>query len=191
MTNHGAFEQEYQVIYHCNYGPPLLGKGSRVLAAAKRIAPFNEHAGEGLKDWQTYAGPTKGFIEQVYCLEPLADHDGRGIVMLENAATDRAVTMRWNTDSLPLPDGLEEHGSDRRWLRDGSRTRNRLCLQSADRAASGPSAEASPARDARIRIDVGIHVGKERVAEQAAAVAKLQGPTPLTMSSTPPRPAEK
>ena len=61
VTNHGAFEQEYQVIYHCNYGPPLLGQGSRVLAAAKRIAPFNEHAGEGLKDWQTYAGADQGF----------------------------------------------------------------------------------------------------------------------------------
>ncbi|HKD35833.1 MAG TPA: DUF4432 family protein, partial [Pirellulales bacterium] len=41
VTNHGAFEQEYQLIYHCNFGPPLLEKGSRVIAAAKRIAPFN------------------------------------------------------------------------------------------------------------------------------------------------------
>ncbi|HEY2148923.1 MAG TPA: DUF4432 family protein, partial [Pirellulales bacterium] len=49
VTNHGAFDQEYQVIYHCNFGPPLLEKGSRVLAAAKRIAPFNAHAADGLK----------------------------------------------------------------------------------------------------------------------------------------------
>ena len=101
LTNQGAFDQEYQIIYHCNYGVPLLGKGSRVLTAAKRIAPFNAHAAEGIKNWSVYDGPTKGFIEQVYCLEPIADRDGRGIVMLENAAADRAVTLRWKTDRLP------------------------------------------------------------------------------------------
>ena len=191
VTNHGAFEQEYQVIYHCNYGPPLLGQGSRVLAAAKRIAPFNEHAGEGLKDWQTYAAPTKGFIEQVYCLEPLADRDGRGIVMLENAATDRAVTMRWKTDSLPFLTVWKNTAATEDGYVTGLEPGTGYAYNRRIERQAGRVPKLAPHATREFRIEVGIHVGKERVAEQAAAVANLQGQTPLTMSSTPPRPAEK
>jgi hypothetical protein len=191
VTNHGAFEQEYQVIYHCNYGPPLLGQGSRVLAAAKRIAPFNEHAGEGLKEWQTYSSPTKGFIEQVYCLEPLADRDGRGIVMLENAATDRAVTMRWNTDSLPYLTVWKNTAATEDGYVTGLEPGTGYAYNRRIERQAGRVPKLAPHATREFHLDVGIHVGKEQVAEQAAAVAKLQGQTPLTMSSTPPRPAEK
>jgi Domain of unknown function (DUF4432) len=191
VTNHGAFEQEYQVIYHCNYGPPLLGQGSRVLAAAKQISPFNEHAGEGLKEWQTYSGPTKGFIEQVYCLEPLADRDGRGIVMLENAATDRAVTMRWKTDSLPFLTVWKNTAATEDGYVTGLEPGTGYAYNRRIERQAGRVPKLAPHATREFRIEVGIHVGKDKVTEQAAAVAKLQGQTPLTMSSTPPRPAEK
>ena len=41
------------------------------------ISPFNDYAKGGLKEWQTYLGPTKGFDEMVFKIKPLADanHD--------------------------------------------------------------------------------------------------------------------
>jgi hypothetical protein len=37
------------------------------------VSPFNDYAKAGVNDWQTYAGPTKGFDEMVFNIKPLAD----------------------------------------------------------------------------------------------------------------------
>ena len=101
LKNHGAFDQEFQIIYHANYGPPLLGPGTRFLAPLRRVTPFNAHAAKSVNTFGDYAGPTKGFIEQVYCLHPLADAQHRTTIMLQNAAADRAVTMNFSVEQLP------------------------------------------------------------------------------------------
>lgn len=191
LTNHGAFEQEYQVIYHCNYGPPLLEKGSRVLAAAKRIAPFNAHAAEGIAAWQTYAPPTKGFIEQVYCLEPIADAEGRGLVMLENAAGDRAVTMRWNTDSLPYLTVWKNTAAAEDGYVTGLEPGTGYAYNRHIERQAGRVPKLAPNGTKAFRIDVGVHTGKQRVGEQASSVIKQQGKIPLASTTTPPRPEEK
>jgi hypothetical protein len=101
LTNRGAFEQEIQIIYHANYGPPLLGAGSRFSAAVRRVTPFNAHAASDVATYAEYSGPVRGFTEQVYNLHPYADADGRSLMMLRNAAGDRAVSMGFAVAELP------------------------------------------------------------------------------------------
>ena len=101
VTNQGAFDQEFQLIYHGNFGPPILGKGTRVVTAAKKIAPMNDHAAKGLDGYDVYEGPTKGFIEQVYLFEPLADGDGTARALLRNSRGDRGVSVAWKVKELP------------------------------------------------------------------------------------------
>jgi hypothetical protein len=101
VTNRGAYEQELQMIYHANYGPPLLEANSKFVGAFKQVTPFNANAAKGVATFETYAGPTKGFIEQVYCIRPAADLSGRTLVMLHNGAGNRGVTMSWRLDQLP------------------------------------------------------------------------------------------
>lgn len=102
IKNYSAFDQEFQIIYHANYGPPLLEKGARFLGAAKRVTPFNAHAAKGVQDFAEYVGPTKGFIEQVYCIEPYADDAGHTTIMLHNANATKAVTMTFLVEQLPF-----------------------------------------------------------------------------------------
>ncbi len=101
VINHGATPQEFQLIYHTNFGAPLLEKGATVVAAVDRIAPMNDHAAKSIADHATYDGPTAGFIEQVYLVWPLADEQGRTSVLLRNAAGDRGASIRWSTRELP------------------------------------------------------------------------------------------
>jgi Domain of unknown function (DUF4432) len=101
LTNRGAFEQEFQLLYHVNYGPPLLGAGARFSAATERVTPFNAHAAKDVETYAAYGGPARGFIEQVYNLRPLADGQGRSLLMLRNAAGDRAVSMGFAVAELP------------------------------------------------------------------------------------------
>src|SRR5262249_50370029 len=91
VTNRGAQEQEFELLYHTNYGRPLLEEGASFLAAASRVTPFNEHAAKDIAHYAEYAGPKLGFVEQVYCLYPIAGQDGRTMIALQNKARDRAI----------------------------------------------------------------------------------------------------
>jgi hypothetical protein len=101
LTNRSAYESEFQILYHVNYGPPLLGAGAHFSAALRRVSPFNARAAEDVATYTEYSGPVRGFIEQVYNLHPFADAEGRSIVMLSNAGRDRAVSMGFAVAELP------------------------------------------------------------------------------------------
>ncbi len=101
LTNHGATDQEFMLIYHANFGAPLLDAGARVVAPVARVVPFNAHAAKSAARWNIYAAPATGFIEEVYQLAPLADAAGRTTVLLHNAGADRGMTMSWSVKELP------------------------------------------------------------------------------------------
>lgn len=102
ITNQGADDQEFQIIYHANFGQPLLEEGSRVHAAVREMAPMNDHAAKGLDRFSVYQGPTKGFVEEVYLIQPYADAAGHSLAVLQNAPGDRAASLRWSTEQLPF-----------------------------------------------------------------------------------------
>lgn len=102
LTNKSDYDDEYQIIYHSNFGSPILEKGAKVYAAASEISPFNSYADKGLKDWQTYLGPTKGYDEMVYNLKPVADKSGNTLAVLHNKAGNLGVSMQYNTNQLPV-----------------------------------------------------------------------------------------
>jgi hypothetical protein len=101
ITNLGAAEQEFQILYHTNFGKPLLEAGATFLAPIDRITPFNENAAKGMKTYAEYAGPKAGFIEQVYCIVPRADKDGRTLVLLQNKKKDRGASLSFAVKELP------------------------------------------------------------------------------------------
>jgi hypothetical protein len=101
VTNRGASEQEFQLLYHVNFGTPLLEAGARVIGPIQQVTPFNETAVQGVGAWSEYLGPTPGFVEQVFCLRPYADPQGCTTLMLQNAQADRAASMRFAVAQLP------------------------------------------------------------------------------------------
>lgn len=101
VENRAAKPAEMQLLYHCNIGPPFLEAGSRVVAPIKEVAPHNLRAAEGVNTFDTYLGPTKGYAEQNYLYDLLADAEGRTLAMLYNSTVDRAMVLRWNRRDLP------------------------------------------------------------------------------------------
>jgi hypothetical protein len=102
IANRGDVAQEFEVIYHTNFGPPLLEEGSSVLVAAERVVPFNANAARGISNYTQYVAPTAGFVEQVYCVYPLADSSGMASAMLQNRKKDRAIKIAWSPKELPF-----------------------------------------------------------------------------------------
>jgi galactose mutarotase-like enzyme len=101
VTNRGGQRQEFQMLYHANFGPPLLEEGARFLAPVETVTPFNDHAASAIKQYDQYPRPKPGFVEQVYNIQPLTDHSGRTLVMIRNRAADSAASLRFNTHELP------------------------------------------------------------------------------------------
>lgn len=101
VTNHGALPQETQLLYHCNFGSPLLEKDARFVGAVETNDPFNARAAEGLQTYDRYEAPTDGFVEQVYKMKLKADERGDTRVMLRDAAGSRGASMRFNVSELP------------------------------------------------------------------------------------------
>ncbi len=102
LTNHADYAHDYQIIYHSNFGTPILEDGARFIAPVESVSPFNDYAKAGLKGWQTYSGPTKGFDEMVFNLKPLADSANQTVAAVLNKAGDKGAAISFNTQQLPV-----------------------------------------------------------------------------------------
>lgn len=101
LCNLSDYEREYQIIYHSNFGSPLLEEGARFVAAAEEVSPFNEYARQGLAAWQSFLPVTPGFDEMVFNIKPYADAQGNTLALLANRAGERGVALGFNVAQLP------------------------------------------------------------------------------------------
>lgn len=101
ITNLSDYARAYQIIYHTNFGPPLLEESAKVLAPLLEVSPFNDAALSGLEHWSTYSAPTPGYDEMVFNCQPCAQNDGATLAALVNAGETRGVVLRYSTQQLP------------------------------------------------------------------------------------------
>lgn len=101
VTNFSDLPGEMELLYHINFGEPLLDAGSKVIAAAKRVVPRNPHSADDLAAWDQVGPPHATKPEQVYFLEPLADRNGRATVLLRNDAGTHGVSVGFRLEQLP------------------------------------------------------------------------------------------
>lgn len=102
IQNMRGVSDEMQILYHCNYGKPLLEEGAQLLAPVKRVAPRDEEAAKGIDSFNLTGPPEKGFIERVYFMELLEDAEGYTEAMFVNRSLDKAVSHRFSAKSLPF-----------------------------------------------------------------------------------------
>ena len=102
VTNLGDNPVEHQLLYHINYGGNLLGKGARMLAPFKQVAPRDERSADGIKTFDQYGVPEIGFVEQAYFYDLVGKRGSRETMnLLRNAAGDRASLLRYSLKDLP------------------------------------------------------------------------------------------
>lgn len=90
-----------QLLYHVNFGPPLLGPGAELVAAIDELAPRDAAAVPDVPSWNRYAGPVPGKSEQVHFARLRADADGMATAMLIGPDQRNAVSLSWKADALP------------------------------------------------------------------------------------------
>lgn len=185
VTNRGGDTQEFELLYHSNYGRPLLEEGATFLAAAERVTPFNVHAAKSIADYAIYAGPKLGFVEQVYCIRPLADKDGRTLIALQNKARDRAVSMSFAVKELPFVTLWKNTNAEGEGYVTGLEPGTNFPNNRRIERKLGRVPKLAPGASHSVTIDFAIHSGVEETKRLADQIAAIQGTAKPTLDPAP------
>ena len=175
ITNCGSDEQEFQVLYHANYGPPLLEEGASFVGGIQKVTPFNSHAAKDVARYAEYKKPELGFIEQVYCIRPLADSEGRALIMLQNRARDKAVSMAYSVSELPYLALWKNTNAESEGYVTGLEPGTGFPNNRRVERKFGRVPKLAPGKNYSATIDFTIHVSADEVAEVAGRISALQG----------------
>jgi hypothetical protein len=175
ITNESSHDQEFQIIYHANFGPPLLGAGARFTGAIEEVTPFNSHAAKDVKSYNSYAGPQPGFVEQVYCLHPLAGPDGRTELMLQNAGGDRGVSLAFPVRQLPCVTLWKNLAAETDGYVTGIEPGTGFPYTRRLEREAGRVPKLAPNETRRFTIEVAIHPDRSSVEAAGQRIRNLQG----------------
>ncbi|HVO41232.1 MAG TPA: aldose 1-epimerase family protein [Aggregatilineales bacterium] len=66
VRNMGGLPAPLMVLYHCNFGWPLVAPDSEVISTSKKVTPRDDAANLGIETWNKLQPPTPGYAEQVF-----------------------------------------------------------------------------------------------------------------------------
>jgi hypothetical protein len=175
VTNRGGLRQEFQMLYHANFGPPLLEEGAQLLAPAETVTPMTDDAARDVKQYDQFPGPTPGFAEQVYAIKPLADGSGRTHVLLRNKAGDLGASMRFDTHELPFLTLWKSTAAREDGYVVGIEPGTNFPNNRGVERKRGRVSSLSPGQSYFMTIEYALHDGAGAVEEAAREVARIQG----------------
>ena len=167
VTNSGSQPSEMQLLYHCNFGPPLLGDGAGLKAPVLKAAPREPYPAESVRNYRSFEKPGTKHQEEVFFLELAGEGPKRrSLAVLHDAARQKAVAVRFSLDQLPCFTLWKLMGSERDGyvvgLEPGTSYPN---LRSLERE-QGRVRVLQPGETASFELEIEIH-------DQAADVSRL------------------
>ena len=185
LTNHADYPHDYQIIYHSNFGTPILEEGARFLAPAASVSPFNDYAKAGVNDWQTYAGPTKGFDEMVFNIKPLADNNHETLAAVVNKAGDKGASIQFDTRQLPVLTLWKNTDTRQQGYVTGIEPGTSYAYNTKYQRPLGLVPKLQPGQSQRFDLSYTLLRSKADTEQALADVAKIQGKEPVKLVNKP------
>ncbi len=102
ITNLNRRPAELELLYHCNYGAPLLEDGATLVAPFKTVCPRDPRAQEGIRAHNRFAGPEPGFVEQVYFYELTGKRGSQeAAVLFKNRDGSLGSSLHFSLKQMP------------------------------------------------------------------------------------------
>jgi hypothetical protein len=99
VRNFGGLPAPLMILYHLNFGFPLLSPDSGMTSSAITVSPRDAAAEKGLASWATFEQPQAGYAEQVFWHE-LDGAQGEAEATLLNPALGLGVAVRFDASTL-------------------------------------------------------------------------------------------
>lgn len=104
VMNEGFEKSEFMLLYHCNFGYPLVDENTKLLIDSPSVKSRDARAEEGIAQWSQMQKPEHGFTEQLYYFDPKEDEAGYAKVSIVNPDlldNGLRVTLEFKKNTLP------------------------------------------------------------------------------------------
>ncbi|ADB15391.1 conserved hypothetical protein [Pirellula staleyi DSM 6068] len=174
IENLSSAPAEAQMLYHVNFGLPLLDAGSQVMAPVKTLVPRNPHAASGLKSWNSYLAPQTGYEEMVYFLEMHGTEHSVTEVLLKNAHSTRGASLIYKTSELPCFSLWKDTGSAVDGYVTGLEPGTNYPNPRSFEGKHNRVMKLAPLEKKSLHLTLELHTTEKSIAAAEARIAKLQ-----------------
>ena len=102
VTNLNRRPAELQLLYHCNYGAPLLEEGATLVTPFGTVCPRDARAQEGIGEHDRFSGPQPGFVEQCYFYELMGRKASQETcVLMKNRDGSLGSSLHFSLQQMP------------------------------------------------------------------------------------------
>ncbi len=102
VSNQGFRLSPVAVLYHCNFGFPVVSPDSELIVYDRSVEPRDEAARAGLDEHRRFETPQPGFAEQVFYHQPQPDAQGMASAAIVNRVLGFGAFLRWRATDLPV-----------------------------------------------------------------------------------------
>ncbi len=101
IENLSAKESPFMLLYHCNFGFPLVAQGSRLVLSQSSVRPRDDIAKKGMQNHLIMESPQPGYDEQVFFHDPNTDTQGHVTAAIVNDELSIAGFVSFRKHELP------------------------------------------------------------------------------------------
>lgn len=101
ILNMGSRREQLMLLYHLNWGSPLLGPESKLYIDFDSLS-MREGEKQEESLWGKFSDPVGGIDEKVYFFDLKPDAAGKIAYQLENPLISKGVKVSWNKNELPM-----------------------------------------------------------------------------------------
>lgn len=185
ITNMRGKPAELELLYHTNFGGPFLEQDAKLVAPILEVAPRDSRAVEGMSTWDTYLGPTAGYVEQCYFFDLAARSNGDTVVMLKSALGDKAVSLRFNKQQLPCFTQWKNTAAEADGYVTGLEPATNYPNLKTYERQNGRVVLLQPGQTYTTRMEIHVHATADQVAAVEAEIGEIQGDQPRKVQALP------
>jgi hypothetical protein len=101
VRNEGGRPTPHMILYHCNFGFPVVSPDSELVIDDIAVSPRDEAARGGLDRYTRFELPKADFSEQVFFHKPRTDANGYAQATIFNRALNYGAYVKYRSIELP------------------------------------------------------------------------------------------
>ncbi len=173
IENQGFQDSPLMVLYHFNFGFPLLTERSRLYCSSQAVESVDAFASQSADRWDRFEAPQKGINERVYFHQMQPDPNGKVTVVLvsDSDNPEFGITLSYDSKTLPQFVQWKLTGSNHFVL--GLEPANCRVLGRATERQRGTLQTLSPGERREFQLELGVLEGAKQVADAIGATKLL------------------
>ena len=175
VENQGPKESPLMVLYHLNFGYPLLTERSKIYSSSTLAEPSDEFAAQSKDNWDIFEAPSQGIEERVYFHTMEPDSSGMVTIVLvsDDSKRDFGISLRYDKTTLTEFTEWKMTGNNHFVL--GLEPGNCRTKGRAAERKRGALKTLTPGERREFRFEIAVLDSEAQVAEAIRSIPKREG----------------